>query len=98
MEFFTTRQWEFTNDNVYKIISEMNELDNKVFNVDVRELNWKNYIENYCLGTKKYLLKEDMSNMNKCRQQLLKLKLINNFVLYSTFVVFLLFFILQFIY
>lgn len=72
LEFFTSTQWEFTNDNSFKMISEMNEIDNKIFNVDVRELNWKNYIEQYCLGTKKYLLKEDMSKMGQCRRQLSK--------------------------
>ena len=44
----------------------------KTFNVDVRDLNWRNYIEQYCLGTKKYLLKEDMSKMTKCRKDLVK--------------------------
>ena len=30
LEFFTSTQWEFTNDNIYGIINEMNEIDNKV--------------------------------------------------------------------
>jgi fatty acyl-CoA reductase len=30
LEFFTSTQWEFTNDNFYAIMSEMNEVDNKV--------------------------------------------------------------------
>ena len=50
----------------------MNETDNKIFNIDVRGLDWKKYVEHYCLGTKKYLLKEDMSKMNKCRKELAK--------------------------
>jgi fatty acyl-CoA reductase len=44
----------------------------QIFNLDVRELNWKSYLEQYCLGTKKYLLKEDMSKMSSCRRQLSK--------------------------
>jgi len=70
LEFFTSTQWEFTNDNVYKLINEMNEVDNKMFNFDVKDLHWKSYIEAYCLGTKKYALKEDMTKMNKCRREL----------------------------
>ena len=72
LEFFTSNQWEFTNDNIFKLTEEMNEVDNKIFNIDVRELHWKSYIEQYCLGTKKYLLKEDMTRMNTCRKQLFK--------------------------
>lgn len=72
LEFFTSTQWEFTNDNIYKLTEEMNEVDNKIFNIDVRDLHWKSYIEQYCLGTKKYLLKEDMTKMSKCRRELVK--------------------------
>lgn len=48
----------------------------QIFNIDVRDLHWKSYIEQYCLGTKKYLLKEDMTRMNVCRKQLSKYVLI----------------------
>ena len=30
LEFFTSTQWEFTNDNIYMLTEEMNEVDNKV--------------------------------------------------------------------
>lgn len=43
-----------------------------MFNFDVKDLHWKSYIEAYCLGTKKYALKEDMTKMNKCRRELKK--------------------------
>jgi len=78
LEFFTSTQWEFTNDNIFKLAEEMNEVDNKIFNIDVRDLHWKSYIEQYCLGTKKYLLKEDMTKMNKCRRELLNLVRLRN--------------------
>ena len=30
LEFFTTHQWEFTNDNIFMLLNQMNEVDNKV--------------------------------------------------------------------
>ena len=30
LEYFTTKQWEFTNDNYLMIMKELNEADNKV--------------------------------------------------------------------
>ncbi len=30
LEFFTSNQWEFTNDNVHYLINEMNQTDNRV--------------------------------------------------------------------
>lgn len=42
----------------------------QVFNFDVRQLNWLEYIENYVLGVKKYLLKEDMAGVPEAKQHL----------------------------
>jgi alcohol-forming fatty acyl-CoA reductase len=80
LEFFTSKQWEFSNDNIYMLMKEMNDIDNKLFNIDVRYLHWSQYIEQYCLGTKKYCLKEDMSKMSQCRSQLKRLNRIQNFL------------------
>lgn len=79
LEFFTSTEWEFSNENIYMIMNEMNEVDNKIFTVDVKPINWRNYMEQYCLGTKKYLLKEDMTKMNACRKQLKNLTRVRNF-------------------
>ncbi|KAI2564986.1 fatty acyl-CoA reductase 2 [Homo sapiens] len=48
--------------------------DQRVFNFDVRQLNWLEYIENYVLGVKKYLLKEDMAGIPKAKQRLKRLR------------------------
>ena len=70
LEYFTTRQWEFTNHNLFMLMKKLNETDRKIFNFDVSDINWKIYIEQYCLGAKKFLMKEDISNINKCRHNL----------------------------
>lgn len=44
----------------------------QTFNFDVRQLNWPEYIDNYCIGTKKYVLNEDMSDIPAARQHLRK--------------------------
>ena len=44
----------------------------KIFSVNVKDVHWPIYIENYCLGVKKYLLKEDMTKLNQCRKALAK--------------------------
>ncbi|MXQ81433.1 hypothetical protein E5288_WYG005824 [Bos mutus] len=40
------------------------------FNIDVRQLHWAEYIENYCMGTKKYVLNEEMSGLPAARKHL----------------------------
>ena len=36
----------------------------------MREVDWKAYTENYIMGTKKYILKEDPGNMEQARAHL----------------------------
>uniref|UniRef100_A0A673IS08 Fatty acyl-CoA reductase n=1 Tax=Sinocyclocheilus rhinocerous TaxID=307959 RepID=A0A673IS08_9TELE len=48
--------------------------DKKVFNIDVRQLHWAEYMENYCMGTKKYVLNEELSGLPAARKHLNKLR------------------------
>ena len=42
----------------------------QVFYFDPRALHWPSYIENYCFGTKKFILKEDPSGLPAARAHL----------------------------
>lgn len=44
----------------------------QAFNFDVRQLHWAEYMENYCMGTKKYVLNEEMSGIPAARKHLNK--------------------------
>lgn len=70
LEFFTSNEWVFETTNICTIISNMNNVDKNFFNIDVRNINWENYIHSFCNGTKKYLLKEDV-----CNRDYLKIKI-----------------------
>lgn len=48
----------------------MSEADKKVFNFDIRDLSWKQYINVFCMGTKQYLLNEDVANLPIARKQI----------------------------
>ncbi len=47
-----------------------------MFYFDPRSIHWKTYIENYLIGTKKYLLKEDLHGVPAARQHLNNLRAI----------------------
>ncbi|KAJ8411301.1 hypothetical protein AAFF_G00173070 [Aldrovandia affinis] len=74
LEYFSSRDWEWTTENVSMLMGQLSTEDRKTFNFDVRQLNWPEYIENYCIGTKKYVLNEDMSDIPAARQHLKKLR------------------------
>lgn len=44
----------------------------KAFNFDLRQLHWPSFFENYCLGIKLYVLKEDISTLPSARRRLRK--------------------------
>ncbi|XP_034382448.1 fatty acyl-CoA reductase 1 isoform X1 [Cyclopterus lumpus] len=74
LEYFSSQDWEWNSENMSMLLSQLTPEDKKTFNFDVRQLNWPEYIENYCIGTKKYVLNEDMSDIPAARQHLRKLR------------------------
>ncbi|XP_076588914.1 fatty acyl-CoA reductase 1 isoform X1 [Chaetodon auriga] len=74
LEYFTSHSWVWNTDNVAMLISQMSPEDKKVFNFDVRQLHWAEYMENYCMGTKKYVLNEELSGLPAARKHLNKLR------------------------
>lgn len=74
LEYFINHSWEWSTNNTEMLLSELSPEDQRVFNFDVRQLNWIEYIENYVLGVKKYLLKEDLAGIPKAKQHLKRLR------------------------
>lgn len=74
LEYFTSNSWVWNTDNVNMLMNQLNPEDKKTFNIDVRQLHWAEYIENYCMGTKKYVLNEEMSGLPAARKHLNKLR------------------------
>ncbi|KAM6154273.1 fatty acyl-CoA reductase 2 [Erethizon dorsatum] len=74
LEYFINRSWEWSTHNTEMLMAALSPEDQRMFNFDVRQLNWLEYIENYVLGVKKYLLKEDMAGVPEARQHLKRLR------------------------
>ncbi|KAM4017050.1 fatty acyl-CoA reductase 1 isoform 1-T1 [Anomaloglossus baeobatrachus] len=74
LEYFTSNSWIWSNENTNMLMNQLNPEDKKVFNFDVRQLHWAEYMENYCMGTKKYVLNEEMSGLPAARKHLNKLR------------------------
>ncbi|KFW08602.1 Fatty acyl-CoA reductase 1, partial [Fulmarus glacialis] len=74
LQYFSTQSWDWSSDNMNILMSHLNTEDKKLYNFDVRQLHWSEYIESYCLGAKKYLLNEDMAGIPAAKQHLRKLR------------------------
>lgn len=56
--FFSTQQWQFVCNNFISVLEKMSERDRLVFNFDVRQIDWRTYIQDCVLGGRRYILKE----------------------------------------
>ncbi|KAG7214848.1 hypothetical protein INR49_005116 [Caranx melampygus] len=74
LEYFTSHSWVWNTDNMAMLMAQMSPEDKKVFNFDVRQLHWAEYMESYCMGTKKYVLNEELSGLPAARKHLNKLR------------------------
>ncbi|XP_069018729.1 fatty acyl-CoA reductase 1 isoform X2 [Embiotoca jacksoni] len=74
LEYFTSHSWVWNTDNIAMLLANMSPEDKKMFNFDVRQLHWAEYMESYCMGTKKYVLNEELSGLPAARKHLNKLR------------------------
>ncbi|CAF3077294.1 unnamed protein product [Rotaria socialis] len=87
LDFFTSHSWLFPNDNSVFLQNEMSDIDQKIFCFDLKDLDWFQYWNNYCMGAKQYLLREDVSRTSKCIKRYKRLKRLQN-ILYFTAIAF----------
>ncbi|XP_055899843.1 fatty acyl-CoA reductase 1-like [Biomphalaria glabrata] len=76
LKFFTSNEWQWANSNHDMLKHQLCPADLKTFYFDPLPLHWPTYIENYCLGAKKYVLNEDISGLPAARAHIRKLRII----------------------
>lgn len=71
LKAFTSKQWKFSYDNRLMLMNElMTDEDRRLFNCDIKSLDWEQFCRGYVLGVRKFMLKEPMSNLNRARTNL----------------------------
>lgn len=77
LQYYTTKEWVFRNDNLKLLANEMSDRDKQIFYMDTKQINWDDYFRNYILGTRQFCLKEDPATIPQARK-LLKRLVIDN--------------------
>lgn len=72
LQYFTTRLWVFRNDNFKKLREGMSDVDKEKFNCDLASIDWDEFLQNYVLGARHYLLKETPESIPQARKLLTK--------------------------
>ncbi|XP_023227144.1 putative fatty acyl-CoA reductase CG5065 [Centruroides sculpturatus] len=71
LEYFCMRDWKFRSRNVEELLETMSKKDKQNFDFDISKLNWDHYMEDYVLGIRRFVLKEDDSTIPRSRKNLL---------------------------
>lgn len=64
---FSSRQWSFRTDNLKHLKKSMNDIDKQIFTVSAKDVNNMQLAEQTTLVVKKYVFKEDLNNIRRCR-------------------------------
>ncbi|KAK5638478.1 hypothetical protein RI129_012773 [Pyrocoelia pectoralis] len=76
-DFATITQYKFKADNFKKLIDTVNKADDgKTFQIDFRNGNgfeWDQYLKNYLLGIRKFILKDELESLDYSRVRLNRL-------------------------
>lgn len=71
LEAFTMKQWKFNTDNNRFLMNElMSKEDRLLFNFDVSQLDWTEFLKDYVLGVRQFMLKEPINNLRQARVNL----------------------------
>jgi len=88
IEYFSTNEWSWSNDNVEKLYKELSKEDQNTFNFDLSTLHWPDFIADYVKGTRQYLFKEDLSTLDQAREHVHKMFWLEKFLQITLLMVF----------
>lgn len=68
-EYFARNAWTFETTNVRELLAEVAAAsDGDEFGVDVRRLVWDEYVRDYMLGIRRYVLKDELATLPAARR------------------------------
>lgn len=70
--FFTTNEFKWETRNVKEMWDSMDEADREIFDFDIEQLDLDPYYRLWWFGIKKYILKEDVPELDAMTEELLK--------------------------
>lgn len=71
LKAFTSKQWRFDYENRLYLMEElMSEEDRRLFDCDIKLLDWRQFCLDYVMGVRKFLLKEPLDNLAQARKNL----------------------------
>ncbi|XP_044739087.1 putative fatty acyl-CoA reductase CG5065, partial [Chrysoperla carnea] len=73
LQYYTTKQWKFSNKNFKMLNNLLIKEDKTVFNMNCMEIDWDLYTLKYVLGAREYCVKESPETLPQARKLLKRL-------------------------
>lgn len=77
LQFFTTREFLFANDNMISLWKTLSPEDKETFYFDISKFDWKAYFETYVIGTRCFILKESLDTLPAARKNLIRMYILH---------------------
>ncbi|KAJ1355437.1 hypothetical protein KIN20_012834 [Parelaphostrongylus tenuis] len=75
LHYFTTHEWTFRSKNLPKLWEALSVEDQQIYNFDIRQLDWNSYLFDYVMGIKRYILKDELENLQAARANLARMRI-----------------------
>ncbi|XP_071831166.1 fatty acyl-CoA reductase 1-like [Apostichopus japonicus] len=83
LKYFTCNEWQWRTDNVTSLQNALPGKDKMAFSTELESLNWTSYINDFCAGTKEYVLKENVSEYGTHKSHVTRSNILRRFILAS---------------
>ncbi|CAG4978355.1 unnamed protein product [Colias eurytheme] len=80
LQYYTTQQWTFCNENFIKLRSAIKDIDKNEFYYEIEEIDQNKYMEKSTHGARKYILKEKDEDIPKAIKHNKRLKILQRLV------------------
>lgn len=65
ISYFTTHQWQFRNDSVIKLWDSLNPADRQIFDFNVRDMSWEEYLKTMIPGLRTYIAQDSIDTLEQ---------------------------------
>ncbi|KAI5640419.1 male sterility protein domain-containing protein [Phthorimaea operculella] len=60
--FFTTHHWAFVDSNLRALREDLSEADKQIYNFDVKDIDWREFMLVWGIGLRKYIIKDELKD------------------------------------
>lgn len=70
LEYFSTKEWTFSNKNVQSLWKNLSNDDQILFPFDIKQMRWEDFLDTYHKGIMSFLLKEGPDQLPAAKKRL----------------------------